>query len=104
MKQYFKIKDSEEEVQISTGYELGGYNNWNGQTNGRGYYVYAQPVKRKDNCISFTLFSGFKQLVEPVNRKGEKAKQRTEVFAEQNALDLARKLAERENFELDLEV
>lgn len=89
MKEYFKVKDSNQEIKISTGYELGGVNGWNGQRNSRGYYVYVQPVERKDNggwiSESFVMFSGYKFCVEEVERKSKKVFEKVEQHALENA-------------------
>lgn len=88
-KKYFKVKNSEKEIKISVGYELGGYNNWNGQTNARGYYIYVQPVERKDNggwfSESYVLFDGYKFCVEQVGRKSQKVADKVEQHANENA-------------------
>lgn len=97
MKNYFKIVGKENEfVKVSTSYEKGGTNYFNGQNNRRGYYIYAQKVERQNKygytTESFTMFEGAKKLLKEVGRQSKKAELEAEQQAEQIKLDFIRQV------------
>lgn len=62
-------------------YSLGGYNNWTGRNEGRGYYMSISPVTIDGMFVSYTAFSGYKQLIVPCQRQGKKAAEKAaEIF------------------------
>ena len=103
-------KEDGTEVEVKVRYSLGGINYFNGETEARGYWVNVTPVIREDrlgtgfSSIRFTLFSGFKVLLKEVGRKSKKAEAEANALGEERAEELARKLAEREGFNLALDV
>ena len=97
MKNYFRIDGKENEfVKVTTGYEKGGTNYYNGQNNRRGYYIYAQKVERVNRggyvMESCTMFEGGKKLLKEVGRQSKKAELEAEQQAEQNKLDFIRQV------------
>lgn len=109
MEKYFKVKNSEEEIKVSTGYTLGGMSYLSGQNSARGYYLYVQPVERKIDASgrtvseSFTLFKGFKVLLVSVERKSKKAEAEAENKAEVLAYTYAKEYADRNGLEIEEE-
>ena len=83
LKKEYVEKDGQT-YKISLGYELGGINWANGQTNSRGYYIYCQPVtiEHRDGYTteSMMLFSGLKKCLAQVERQSKKIA--TELVAE----------------------
>lgn len=63
-------------IELSIGYELGGYNYFSGASNRRGYYAYAVPltVSERDGYRSFTqaLFDGAKVFLKEATRFSQK--------------------------------
>src|SRR5215469_15177991 len=56
------LKDASH-LEISVYYSKGGLNYFSGQTVPRGYYLSVSPVTKRDGMVSFTMFSGRKQLL-----------------------------------------
>lgn len=54
MKKYIPIESTEEEnmLCLTTGFDAGGTNWWNGQQTLKGYYLYCTPVLEKENALS----------------------------------------------------
>lgn len=84
-------------IEVSLDYSLGGYNYWNGNTDGRGYYLYVTPMEvtehtlsngTKYNTVSQILGQGAKKLVKPVQRKGKKAEAEAITLAEQSEAEV----------------
>lgn len=90
---YYKVKDMDQEVKVSVGYELGGWGMLSGEYSRRGYYVYVQPVTRSGGMESFTLFDGFKLLLKEVKRQSKKAEGEAIAEARTMMRDLAEKMA-----------
>jgi rubrerythrin len=73
-----------QELKISLYYSLGGWNNFTGEKEPRGYYFSVSPVtvdRREDGSISstaFTIFSGTKKLLLETKRKSDKAAKQAE--------------------------
>lgn len=62
-------------------YSLGGYSCWSYKQEGRGYYMSVSPVRVDGMFISYTAFSGVKQLIVPCERKGKgKAAEAVKIF------------------------
>lgn len=59
-------------LQISTFYDKGGMNFFNGQTSPRGFYISVTPVTKGNGMVSYTMFTGLKQLLHQVNRYSDK--------------------------------
>ena len=70
-------------------YSLGGYNNWTGRTEGRGYYMSISPVTVDGMFVSYTAFSGYKQLIVPCQRQGKKAAEKAVDIFTRTAEDMA---------------
>ena len=96
---YYKVKDRDDEIKVSIGYELGGYNWYNGQYNSRGYYMYVQSVVRKtDETYGYkseitTMFEGHKQLLISVDRKGKKSFEKAIEKSQSLIFDFAQMMA-----------
>ena len=101
MKKYFKVKGLVDEIKVSTGYTLGGWNHFTGKSDGRGYYLYVQPVQRSERSESFTMFDGFKVFLFPVDRKSKKMEAAAEQACEERAYELALQLARQKGWELE---
>lgn len=64
-------------LDVSIGYEEGGYNPWNGRTDRRGYYAYASPCSvhsRGDGVrsVSCAIFDGAKVFLQEAKRFSQK--------------------------------
>ena len=96
-------------LEISLDYSLGGYNYWNGNTDGRGYYLYVTPVCVNENTyngqtyhtVQSVLGKGIKKLVRPVQRKSKKAEAEAIKLAEQSEQELIDYVCNRYNITLD---
>lgn len=97
---YYKVKDMDQEVKVSVGYELGGWGMLSGEHSRRGYYVYVQPVTRGGGMESYTLFDGFKQLLKEVKRQSKKAEGEAIAEAQTMMRDLAEKMAMKKGWTL----
>lgn len=97
---YYKVKDMDQEVKVSVGYELGGWGMLSGEYSKRGYYVYVQPVTRSGGVESFTLFDGFKMLLKEVNRQSKKAESEAIAKAQTMMRDLAEQMAMKKGWTL----
>jgi hypothetical protein len=81
-------------LEVTLDYSLGGYNYWNGNTDGRGYYLYVSPVTitsreyngRPYETVSQVLGQGIKKLVKPVQRRSKKAEAEAAINAEAEAV------------------
>lgn len=96
MKEILKLvpnsSNEETELEISTDYEIGDYNYFNGTSSQRGYYLYATPCIRNTrtalNGQSYTtvtqaLGKGCKLLLMPVSRRSKKAEEKAELLAKE---------------------
>jgi hypothetical protein len=88
MKKYLEVKANDQKVthlKCEVYYSLGGFNY------SRGYYASVTPVERSNGygCTieGYVAFSGYKQIVKPVNRKSAKAEAEAERLA-QPVLDM----------------
>lgn len=92
MKRYIPLEPTEEEnmLCLTTGFDAGGVNWWNGQNTAKGYYLYCTPVLEKENCLSdgtayktYTqqLGKGGKLLLKSVSRRSKKAEAEAERIA-----------------------
>lgn len=79
---YIKIienpKDKNNYLEITFYYDLGGYNFGTGKPKPRGYYLRVTPVEKSITasglaCVSFTAFTGYYDLLLPVNRQSKKS-------------------------------
>lgn len=108
MKKYFDIKGSGiKKIWMELDYDLGGYSMLIGSFSARGYYLYAIPVERttfngRTSEIS-SVFKGSKMLLVPVARQSKRAAAKADKLAEQSMLEMARKAALAEGWELDLQ-
>ena len=100
MKKYFEVNESSEEIEVTTGYCLGGYNYFNGARDGRGYYVYVHPVDRTGGSVCFVLFDGFKKLLREVNRQSKKVMVEVEIEADKISRELAVEMARQKGWTL----
>ena len=94
-------ENKENELQISVGYDLGGFNYFTYGTNKRGYYLYVTPVevehKNGYNTVSQTLGKGVKQLLKEVTRKSNKAEAEAEALAKDNIDNLVAYVCDKYN-------
>lgn len=79
--EYIKTNKQDHFLKCELYYSLGGYNCFTYRQEGRGYYISVTPVERREYSPGFmmegvTAFSGYKMLVEPVQRKGKAAEHR----------------------------
>lgn len=92
MKKYIPIEPTEEEnmLCLTTGFDAGGTNWWNGQQTLKGYYLYCTPVLEKENALSdgtayktYTqqLGKGGKILLKSVSRRSKKTEAEAERIA-----------------------
>jgi hypothetical protein len=75
------LKDSTH-LEVCVYYNLGGSNYFSGGVTPRGYYLSVKPVKKGNNSVSFTLFSGKSRLLLETQRYTAKQFER--------ALDMAK--------------
>lgn len=109
MEKYLKLKENgqrENFIKISLDYSLGGMNYWNGHNEGRGYYIYVQPVERDERpggfaMEGFMMGSGVKQLVKPVARRSDKAQKEAEALFNAAAIPLVEYVLEKYGLELE---
>lgn len=59
-------------VDVKVYYSKGGMNYFTGSVERRGYYLSVQPLNKTSNSVSFTAFTGVKQLVREVGRFSSK--------------------------------
>ena len=59
-------------LEISVYYTKGGANYFSGGTTPRGFYISVTPVTKSNGMISFTMFTGRKQLLFTTNRYTDK--------------------------------
>lgn len=84
-------------IDVEVYYTQGGANYLSGGTTPRGYYLSVTPVTRKDNMVSFTLFSGQKKLLMQTNRYSAKQFEQAVALGRSAALGLIDKVIEKEN-------
>ena len=96
-KKYIEAKGTDcNRLELTLDYSLGGYNWYNGKTDGRGYYLYCSPVTitsreyngRPYETVSQILGQGIKKLVKPVQRKSKKAEAEAVELAKQSEQEL----------------
>lgn len=77
MKKYYPVKANDRgvtDICVYLDYSLGGASVVNyGATKPRGYYLKADPVKRKDGWTTYGLYTGRSQLIKEVKRKSKGA-------------------------------
>lgn len=77
MTKYIKILENNHDksnyIKVYLNYDLGGTNYFTGKIKERGYYLTVLPVEKGGGLEGFTAFTGFTELIHPVNRKSEKA-------------------------------
>jgi len=59
-------------VDVEVYYSKGGMNYFTGSVERRGYYLSVQPLNKTSNSVSFTAFTGVKQLVREAGRFSSK--------------------------------
>ena len=104
-KKYIEATGDCNRLEITLDYSLGGYNWYNGNTDGRGYYLYVTPVYVNENTyngqtyhtVQSTLGKGIKKLVKPVQRKSKKAEAEAIKLAEQSEAELINYVCNRYN-------
>ena len=109
MKKYLKLKENGQKanyIKAELGYSLGGMNYWNGRNEGRGYYIYVQPVERDERpggfaMEGFIMGQGIKQLVKPVARRSDKAEREAEAIFPAAAPALINYVLEKYGLELE---
>lgn len=89
MKKYLEVKANNQKVthlKCEVYYSLGGCNYFTSKQESRGYYAAVTPVERSNSygCMieAYVAFSGYKQIVKPVNRKSAKAEVEAERLAQ----------------------
>lgn len=98
MKYYLDLKpnssNEETSLEISTGYEAGGYNYFNGTSSERGYYLYVLPCNisihtasngQQFTSVQQTVGKGGKLLLKAVKRRSKKAEEEAESLAAEKA-------------------
>lgn len=55
-------------INVEVYYSKGGMNYFTSSVEKRGYYLSVQPITKSSNSVSFTAFTGVKQLVKEVGR------------------------------------
>lgn len=74
---YFDIVENNNDhcthLQVRFYYDLGGTNYFTYECKKRGYYLSVTPVECKRNCVSFTAFTGVKDLLVECKRQSKKA-------------------------------
>jgi len=68
MKKYEKYIERDDltdatHLNISVYYDKGGMNYFTGGTSQRGYYMSVKPVRKSENMVSYTAFSGFSRFL-----------------------------------------
>lgn len=95
-KKYIEATGDCNNLEISLDYDLGGYNWYNGNNDGRGYYLYVTPVYLSErnyngqvyHSVQSTLGKGIKKLVKPVQRRSKKAEAEAVELAKQSEAEL----------------
>ena len=99
----------ENALEVMVGYQLGGYNLWNGDTEARGYYLYCSPVEKKVNklsdgreytSVSQVLGKGSKILLKAVSRQSKKALEEALKIAEREESNLVQRVLDRYGLKL----
>ena len=94
-------KANEENIlTLEVGYELGGYNNWNGQYNKRGYYLYCTPSHKRTSpagltSVTQTVGKGMKILLKETARRSKKAENEADTLAAEGYGMLMEKVCNR---------
>ena len=105
---YIEANGDCNKLEITLDYSLGGYNYWNGNIDGRGYYLYVQPVYVNENTyngqtytsVQSILGQGIKKLVKPVQRKSKKAEAEAIELAKQSEAELIEYVCNKYNVTL----
>lgn len=71
LQHFHPFPDSNEEIEITLDYTLGGMNYWTYKTDPRGIQLVFNPVRRSPGCKSFTMFDdrGRRFFIEELKRK-----------------------------------
>ncbi|GIV43946.1 MAG: hypothetical protein KatS3mg035_1069 [Bacteroidia bacterium] len=82
-KEYRELVPNEKatHIEIEIYYSKGGANYFTGQNEQRGIYVSVSPVTLGENFVSYTAFTGIKQLIKPMARFSQKVLNETNVDA-----------------------
>lgn len=106
-KRYIPLGENEHKethIEVEVGYQLGGMNYWNYQTESRGYYLYATPCQLSTHptstggewqSITTTVGRGFKWLLKEVSRQSKKAEAEAIAIANEKMDWLIEKVCER---------
>lgn len=105
-KEYIKVvgDDRTTHLKCELYYELGGINYFTYTDEPRGYYVSVTPVKRSNGFESYTMFTGYKQLVQPCSRKSKKQQEIAESKYIEIRDTLIERLAQENGYKLEQEV
>ena len=104
MEKYLKVKENAgniTDLKIELYYHLGGMNYFTGREERRGYYLSVTPVEKSRGFISYTAFTGIKQLIKEVKRKSNKAEAEAEEAAENVKDNLINYVLTKNNLQLD---
>lgn len=113
-KRYISIKPNRDEnsICLEVGYQLGGHNWYNGDTERRGYYLYCTPCKITQhstsngtsyNTISQILGKGNKLLLKEVSRRSKKAETEAIALAKEKEQFLLERVLTRYGLELEVQ-
>ena len=105
-KVYQKIEGSRQGydvIEYHIAYDLGSYNYWYGQSNSRGFYLHALPMKRHGVIQSYCLMgdeAGGKMKLLEVTRKSKKAEAEAVKLANENLKELGEIIAAKAQYKL----
>ena len=95
------LESSFTHVDVEVYYNKGGMNYFTGNVEKRGYYLSVQPLNKTTNSISFTAFTGVKQLVRGAGRFSPKVL--AEFVVEYEMMNtMIEHIVEKHNIKLDL--
>ena len=103
---YQKIEGSRQGydvIEYHIAYDLGSYNYWYSQSNARGYYLHATPMKRHGVIQSYCLMgdeAGGKMKLLEVTRKSKKAEAEAVKLANEKLKELSEIIAHRAQYQL----
>lgn len=102
-----KQKHDVTHLRVEVYYSLGGYNNFTGKSEGRGYYLSVSPVGRSERCgvvmESYLAFTGRKLLILPVSRQSAKRFEEAKLLAEEIKPQLIACVLQEQGLELQSE-
>lgn len=92
MVKYYKVNNHPRITHLKAEiyYSLGGVNYFTSKNESRGYYISICPVERDGIIESYTVFTGLKQCVLPVQRKSQKKTNEAILYFENHILEFMR--------------